>query len=757
MKRKSRILPSSLALAVSLAATGGVYAEELLEEILVTVQKRTQSITDIPMSVTVLGGEDLERQQAHNFQDMMALIPGLSTTSSQPGASRITLRGINSGGIAATVGVYMGDVPFGSSTGLANGGVVSGDFDTFDMARVEVLRGPQGTLYGASSLGGVLKYVPNAPSTEALEVKVQTSIESVKDGDLGHAITGVVNIPINDKLAVRASAFSRYDDGFIDSIGNNPVTDYLDPSVNVIDGTQKAKGLNDLESNGGRLSALFLPTDNLSLTFTAMQQNIDSGAPDLVDADATTLKQLHNSPVQSRYQDAFSDFEYDIYSLDMKWDLGAFTLESITSDSSFEQTYQQDAAIASNFAGIPLSAFLSLPADFGGLGMPVSAVLPQVTLTDKFTQEFRLISPNNERFEWLLGAFYTKEESQVDQQILAVNPGTETPVAGLPKLAELSLFSEYEELAFFANATWYISPSFELSLGARYSDNEQTGRQVSSGPLAGDSDFAVDSDETPVTWSLTPRFILSEQSSAYIRVATGFRPGGPNVVPGFAPDSVPRSYDADELTSYEIGFKTTSEDGSFGLDIAAYYLDWQDLQLLVNVDGFGANVNGGTAESKGLELTASYYPMAGLSFAFSGAYTDASLTEDLDPSVGGFDGDPLPFVPEWTGTFSTDYQWVMGGGMEAYVGASLVYTDSRPAGFDNRDAAGKIREADDYTLLNVRAGVEWDNWSLEFYGKNLTDEEGITSIESTDAAVTGRVELGIIRPRTLGLSIGYKM
>ena len=748
-------------LVVAPAAQAQDTSSQSLEEIIVTAQKRSQALADIPMSISVISGEDLERQRADNFQDLVALVPGFSITSSQRGSTRITLRGINTGGVASTVGVYVDDVPFGSSTGLANGSVLSGDFDTFDLARVEVLRGPQGTLYGASSLGGVLKYVPNAPSTDAVEARLQASAESVADGGPGYALTGVVNMPLGDTFAVRASGFYRADEGFVDSIGNNPVPTLTDPNTNVLEGTKVADDLNSLDTFGGRLSALFAPSENFSLQLTALAQNIESGAPDVIDADAQTLEPLNGGSVQSRYQDAFSDFEYRIYSADLEWDFGGATLESITSDSSFEQDFQVDAAIQSGFAGgVPLSSLLTFLFDDPNtpeIAPLLSAVLPQITSTDKVTQEFRLVSDESDTFEWIVGAYYTDEDSLITQQIVAVDAGTENPAAGLPVLAVLDLTTTYEELAFYANASWYVTPSIELSFGARSSDNEQTARQTSSGPLAGDSDFTVESSESPFTWSFSPRWKFAENSSAYVRVATGFRPGGPNVVPPAAPPDTPRTYDSDNLTSYEVGLKTTTANGLMSLDVAAYFLDWEDVQLFVISNNFGVNANGGTAESKGLEFTAGFYPRDGLTLSVNGAYTDAYLTEDTDPIlVGGVDGDPLPYVPEWSWGVSADYEWPMRGDWTAYVGGNLAYTGDRPAGFSNRDANGNIRDAEAYTTLGLRGGILAGRWSFELYGKNLTDETGITSIDSGDEAVTGRAELGVIRPRTFGVSVGVR-
>jgi iron complex outermembrane receptor protein len=728
-----------------------------LEEIIVTATKRSQALADIPMSVSVLSSEQLERQQADNFQDLVALVPGLSINSSQRGVTRVTLRGINTGGVASTVGIYFDDVPFGSSTGLANAAVVSGDFDTFDLARIEVLRGPQGTLYGASSLGGVMKYVPNQPNTDKFEARVQGSAEDVKDGDMGYAFTGVVNIPVSDKFALRASGFSRSDEGFIDSIGNNPIPTLTDPTVNVIEGTRVEDNLNWLDTYGGRLSALLQASDRFSINLSAVMQNIDSGAPDQIDADPATLSPLNASPVQSRYQRAYSDIEYRVYSANLDWDFGGASLQSITSDGSFEQNYQQDAAIASSLAGLPLSAFLTFVFDDPGtpeIAPLLSAVLPQVTSTDKFTQELRLVSNNSDTFEWLLGAYYTDEDSSIHQIINGVDAGTENVAAGFNDLAVLTLDSTYKETALFANGTWYVNPKFEVSVGARASQNDQTARQVTSGPLAGVSDVAVSSSENPFTWSLSPRMKINDNASVYLRIATGFRPGGPNVVPPTAPPTTPRTYDADSLTSYEIGYKMTSADDRFSLDAAAYFLDWEDVQLLAVVDGFGVNANGGTAESKGIEFAASFRPTDGLELSLNGAYTDAQLTQDTDPIVGGMSGDRLSYVPEWSYGLAGDYEWTVRGDATAYVGGSLSYLGDRPAAFGNLNSSGDLRTISSYSTLNLRAGVEIGRWLIEVYGKNVTDELGINSIDAGDEAVTGRVEMGIIRPRTYGVKVG---
>jgi outer membrane receptor protein involved in Fe transport len=266
----------------------------------------------------------------------------------------------------------------------------------------------------------------------------------------------------------------------------------------------------------------------------------------------------------------------------------------------------------------------------------------------------------------------------------------------------------------------------------------------------------VTSSESPFTWSVSPRFEFSDATSMYARIATGFRPGGPNVLPPGTPPGTPTSYDSDELTSYELGLKTGSADGRFGFDLALFYLDWADIQLFAVVNSVGLNANGGTAVSKGVEFTATARPVDGLQLSLMTAYTDAYLTQDTHPVVGGLDGDPLPWVPEWSFSFGGDYEWGVFGDATAYVGGQVAYTGKRTADFGNRDAGGSIREAGSYTLLDIRTGILWERWSIELYGKNVTDERGINDIAEPGPFPGGAVAIGAIRPRTYGVSFGAR-
>jgi outer membrane receptor protein involved in Fe transport len=739
---------SVLAIAAIFAAAGTG------EEIIVTAQKREQTLMEIPQSVTVLDGELLARQQADNFKDYLALIPGLSLETGAPGQTRITLRGINTGGVATTVGVYADEVPFGSSTGLANGAVLSGEFDTFDVARLEVLRGPQGTLYGASSLGGVLRLVTNPPSMESFEARVQAGVEDVElTDDIGWSAKGMINLPVSDSFALRASGFYRFDDGFINSIGNNPIPSLLDPTINIVQGTRVAENINEHKTFGGRVSGLFDAGEGLSVRLTALLQNIENRASDTFEGDPDTYAPLYGGLVTSQYHAEPNDLEYRILSGTVDWDIGAGSLLSSTSYGTFEHDFQADIALTFG----PTATFV-----FGDpTNRPLSVIQLQVTSTDKFTQEFRFTSPDDESFEWLVGAFYTREESEIDQDFFMVEAGTDVIAEDLPLFARGLIPSDYEEYAAFGNATWYLADRFDLTFGARASRNDQAASQLLDLSSLGGGVVTFDevgSSENVFTWSVAPRFQFDDGSAVYARIATGYRPGGPNVLPPGAPPETPASYDADRLTSYEIGLKGDWLDNRLSLDAAAYWLDWEDIQLFAQVANVGFNANGGTAVSKGVEFTAMARPSDNLTFSLNGAWTDAYLTQDTPPVVGGLDGDPLPWVPEWTTTVGVDYEWSIGGDMTAWVGGDLSYTGERTADFGFRDATGALRELSSYETVDLRAGIDTGRWSLEAYAQNLTDERGITSIGGYDptGVPNGAATVSIIRPRAVGLTVGVE-
>jgi outer membrane receptor protein involved in Fe transport len=727
----------STAVTTVVLGVPGAYAQAqsrdsiTLEEVIVTAQKRRQVLLEVPQSVSVVDGGLLERQQASSFQDYLKLVPGLQLTQDQPGVGRLVLRGVNTGGVASTVAVYVDETPFGSSSGLVNGAILAGDFDTFDMERIEVLRGPQGTLYGASSLGGVLKFVTNPPRTDKFEARVRTSVESVEGGDIGYSGVGMLNAPLSDTFAIRATGYYREQGGFIDSIGTA--------------GSDRAKDINDSESYGGRLSALFTPSDAISVRLSAVLQNRSTNASTTVESDPNTLETLYGTQSQSRYVPEFTDIDYRLYNATADFDLGFATLTSSTSYNELDEPFRADLT----------PSFSALLAPLIG---PNELFQDQTTGYEKTTQELRLASPSADTFEWLIGGYFTSEKGRILQHIDAVTPGTLTPIAGLPLLADLSLRSEYEEYALFASATVHFSEMFDLTLGARYSENDQEAAQIASGALAaGVPPFSSsESSEDVVTYSIAPKIKFSDHSAVYARVSTGFRPGGPNVLPPNPPPNVPRTYDSDEVTSYEVGFKAESSDRSITFDAAVFHIDWDDIQLFAQVNNFGVNINGGKAVSDGLEFTLASRMASGLSLSLNGAYTDTELKDDTNALTGGYEGDELPYTPKISINASADYEWSIGAQSTAYVGGSLRYQSDQTAAYDNafRVTTGDQREIDAYEVLDLQAGVDFGRYSIELYAKNVTDSDGRTSAAGAGAFPNGAIGTGIIRPRTIGLTFG---
>jgi outer membrane receptor protein involved in Fe transport len=698
------------------------------EAIVITAEKRPQLLIDVPQSVSVVSGKTLEAQHANSFQDYLKLVPGLQLDQGRPGEGRLILRGVNTGGVASTVGVYIDETPFGSSSGLVNGAVLAGDFDTFDLNRIEVLRGPQGTLYGASSLSGVLRFVTNEPNTAGFDVRARVGVEGLSDGDVGYSGNAVVNVPLVSTVALRVSGSYRKDAGFIDSVGTG--------------GSDHAKNINDDRVYGGRGSLLFRPSDAVSLRLSAVLQNIDANAPTIIEADPVTLKPLHGLS-QSEFVPQFSNLHYRLYDATGVFDLGFANLTSSTSYATQKQHERID------FSNALTPAF----------GVPI--IEPQDTNLKKFTQELRLASQSH-LLDWLVGAYYTHEDGLIAQELLGVEPFTATPIPGF-SLVTATVDSSYKELAGFADATIHLAPKLDLDLGGRYSHNKQSVLQVTSGPLGGGALPETRSSENVFTYSIAPKLKPNDNMSVYVRVAKGFRPGGPNVVPPGAPTAV-QTYHSDSIVSYELGVKAQSDDHRFSIDAAAFRIDWSDIQLFANVLGFGVNTNGSSAKSEGVEFTATARPLRGLNLSLNGAYTNARLTDDTDLDlVGGRDGDPLPFTPKFSFALNGDYHWQLSSNATAHAGASYRHLSGQSGDYDPAfvKAFGRQRHVNPYGVFDLFAGVNFGQFDLEAYVKNVGNSHGITSTTATRVFGAfpiypgGAIGTGIIRPRTFGLTVGF--
>ncbi|MGZ8349403.1 MAG: TonB-dependent receptor, partial [Allosphingosinicella sp.] len=390
------------------------------DTIYVTAQRRTQALFEVPQSVSVIGEQTLDQQNARSFADYAQLVPGLTLTQENPGETRLILRGVNTGSVGSTVGTYVDDAPFGASGSLSNGAILAGDFDTFDVARIEVLRGPQGTLYGTNALGGVLKFVTALPSTDRFEARGQIGVEDTRYGEIGFFGNAMVNVPLGDTIAFRASGFYRENPGYIDA-----------PS-------RDARNVNSSPSFGGRASLLFTPTDALSIRLFALIQNIDTDSPSSFLVNPRTLRPadpVTGAPLseaeRTRYEriPEFNRLDYRLYAGTIDYDFGFAELTSITSYSEQTRDELGDVSLTEAFRGLANLVYaLTAPGTVG-------VAFENDVEVEKFTQEIRLQSPDDDRFEWLVGAYYTKEETGLIQEILPFTLATQQfipPAATIP-------------------------------------------------------------------------------------------------------------------------------------------------------------------------------------------------------------------------------------------------------------------------------------------------------------------------------------
>jgi iron complex outermembrane recepter protein len=691
-----------------------------LEEVIVTAQKRAERLQDVPVPVTAISADALANTNQVRILDYYTSVPGLSLTAGDShGSAQLVIRGLTTGGqINPTVGIVVDDVPYGSSQ---YAGYVAPDIDPSDLARVEVLRGPQGTLYGASSIGGLLKFVTIEPSIDRVEGRVQVGTSSVANGDgLGYSFRGSVNVPLGETFALRASGLVRQDPGYID-----------DPSLGI-------DGVNSTDVEGGRLAALWRPSDSLSLKLSALIQHSQAHGSPLVDRQPDLGDLQHR---MARGTGAATT-DTQVFSANLTARLGSVDLTSVTGYSINELSDRRDLQ---GFA--PLSEM-----QFGVSG----TVNPNDFKTEKLTQEVRLSAPLGENIDWLFGGFYAHEDTSQDQKIFAVDSATGAVVGSwLDSTAPLT----YVEYAAFADITFHLTDRFDIQVGGRESQNRQTYSLSYAGPFApvllGAPSPVVtpeaSSKENSFTYLVTPQFKVSPNLMLYSRLASGYRPGGPNAVP--LAGALPH-YRPDTTQNYELGIKGDVLDHVLSFDASLYYIDWKDIQLLiVTPSGVGYTANGSRAKSQGVELSLDLRPLDGLKVSAWGVWSDAVLTDPFPPlsAAYGLSGDRLPYSSRVSGNLSVDQEFTLTGSVSGFVGGSVSYVGSRVGGFASVNSGSPARQdLPAYTKIDLRAGMTYDAWTVNVFVNNVADKRGI---------IEGGIGTGLpfsffyIQPRTIGLSL----
>lgn len=691
------------------------------EDIIVTAFKREERLIDVPVPVATISASALVDSNSMRVQDYYQRIPGLSlVTSGNGNEPAIAIRGVTTGGMEnPTVGIVVDDVPFGPSITVS----VVPDIDPSNLSRVEVLRGPQGSLYGASSMGGLIKFVTVEPSTSRLKGSVQAGISGVdRGGDAGYSLRGDVNIPLGDTLAVRTSAYYRRDPGYVDNV------------------TTGRDDVNEIRAKGVHASLLWKPSSIFSVRLSALLQESRRAASDEINLGIDTAHFSQNDlPFTGSYRQ-----RVEVYSGVIKAELGKVDLTSITAYNYSDMASMLDVTPVFDgvYAGLSTMFF----------GVP-SSKLPYFTRTKVFTQELRANVPLGPNINWLIGGLLDHETLTLGNEIQAFDTATGKAFGNI---VSNTISQKYRNYALFSNLDVTLSDQVSVQLGGRFSTNRQRSRTLRAGPLI---DFlfgaptvdsgVLKSNESPFTFSIAPQWKIRPDLMAYARVASGYRPGGPNINCGNP--NVACTYGSDSTVNYEIGLKGDFLDRLLTVDASLYLIDWKDIQtLVITADGSsGYTANGTRARSKGVELSLGLRPARKTRIDAWIAYNDSTLSEDFPAAAGlaAFKGDRLPSSARWSGNVSANQDFALGDGLNASVGGNLSYVGKRTGSFQ----PGPTRSIfPDYWQLDLTAGLNWEDWRLNAFVTNVTNTRGVlrSGLDSNLPTL-----ITYIRPRSFGLSL----
>jgi outer membrane receptor protein involved in Fe transport len=618
------------------------------------------------------------------------------------------------------VATYLDETPYTSEGPFANPGLAP-NLDTYDLQRIEVLRGPQGTLYGSQALGGLLKYVTNAPDPTDFAASAQGGLSSVDHGGDGFDLHAMVNIPLSDDAALRVVGFDSFYPGYID-----------DPSRGL-------KDINGIHVSGGRASLLYAPTQNFSIRFNVLYQDIRASDTSNEDLNPGTLTPIYGNLIQERYIAQPEETKNELYNVTANWDLG---FAKLLSSTSYAETPLSLVADGSSYYGALFTSIFG-PPTYGGAEVAREPVY-------NFTQEFRLSSTTGGPLEWQVGAFFTHEYAKEYEQLFLVDPTTHQVLYNFPvNLGTYNITPTYRELAGFANLDYHITPAFDVAFGGRYSTNSQTYRQINAGLLTGADDIFNNSSQGVFTYSGDARWHWTPDTMLYARIATGFVPGGPNDVLPLS--KLPLQYNSSTTINYEAGVKSSLFDDSVSIDVDVFDIDWSDIQIEALEGSLEGITNGGGAQSDGVEWNFGYVPLPGLTLNLNGSYTDARLVQALPPPAIGAAGALLPNVPMWASAASAGYERPLFGDYSGFVGASWRFSGARFSDFTD---FGPRQQMPSYNMLDLRAGIETQGWTLTFYAKNVGNTIAFSSVDPTTfAGGLGPQTAPVFTPRTIGIEL----
>ncbi|MBN7797390.1 TonB-dependent receptor [Parahaliea mediterranea] len=716
------ILCSAIAIAVECEPLMANDSHSTIEEVVVTALKKAEgtSVLDTPLSVSAITGTELEDYGFTSVMDAISINPGVSTAKIGSQGESIQIRGVSGSLGDSPIGYYLDELPY-----TRVGQNVSPDLNPYDLNRVEVLRGPQGTLYGSGSAGGVVKIVTQDAVLNTLSGKATAGISNTERGDGNWKAQAAINIPlVDDVLALRLVGSYIDDSGYID----RPLEDI--------------KNYNDSNDSAYRAKLLYVPDEELEIKLSVWQtknevytpfsdSNFDA-APIIYNTDPATGSPDFTSFRPADHELSLATNETDLYGLVVNYEADYFQLLSSTSYMEGVSTQKYDVAVV---AGQVL--------DFD---------------MKTFGQEFRFSSSGSGPFSWTGGLIYLDMEMTRGQNFLLFIEDAPDPLGlEVDRATQTS-----EQWAGYGELQYQMSDTWSLSLGARYAADERQIVDKNPSVMLGLDSLGLDISRSENFNKTTGRFNLAwtptENSLYFLNIAQGFRAGAPNsgrsLIKATQLDTnIPTIAEPDEVVSYEIGAKLSLLESGLSFEAVLYHLTWDDIQTFVStVDSSNGglvswNDNASSSEGSGIDLALHYRGIDGLLLSISGNYSNSEYQDNV-PSAGIAAGDTVFLAPDKTLSASGTYRWPLGS-YEGVAFFSATYTDER-----SDYAPGFAYTSDAVTMLNARVGVENDNWSAYLTGENIGNEDGEVSSLAAFALVGANPVR--YRPRTIGVELTYR-
>jgi iron complex outermembrane recepter protein len=725
----------SLILSVPSSAAAQTETESgasVVEEIVVTGTRREETQFEVPMSISVISAKTLQEQQVKTFNDFATQVANLSFNYGESTAANdrgVAIRGIQGGD---TTGYYLDDLPM----------PISLNPRVLDIQRIEVLRGPQGSLYGARSMGGTIRMITATPSLSEYSGNISAQGLTIDGAGDGYEASGTFNIPlITDRLAVRVTPFVGKDAGYIDRV--------ISPPTNPADRTL-TKDTASNEYEGILASALWQPNDDLTIRPSVMYQNSDADGRPLADYTASNRTNIRQYDVHEKMTD-----EWLYAGLNISYAAGIGDITSTTSYLDRESFTREDVSEFTSFA-------------FG-----TDPVLSDITTdytTEILTEELRFTSKWDGPLQLIGGLWYQRTETV--SHVAQIVPEY-TALFGSPDLFRNYLPTVAKSKAAFGELTYTFNDQWSATIGARYSeDDAETGGfvyGVVQGPLTPEdaTSNATKQSDSVVTPKILVKYKPTDEVVIFAQAAKGYRPGDGQVPPpadfcastyaeyGLSPESL-SSYGPDSLWSYELGTKWQSPDRRYSLSGSVFYIDWTDIRVTLGFPdcGFSATINSAKAVSRGAELEFSARPLDALTLTAAVGYDDAEIKDPGERVTIPPAGSPIQHVAPWTGSFGAAYRHQFNAGVEGALRTDYTFTD---ASYSTTNSPTDPRRRPSYSLVNLRASLTTGALEYALFVKNLTNAHPNLGDQLSQAAeLPDRPRWAVGAPRTYGVSVRWE-